>query len=134
MEPPRYAESVRPGKHSWRRWKATRKLSGWLYVTGITSNGGSVSYVGGDLFGGVYTLPSWSLHHRPYVLGQRDWWWRCLIRQFPRFTHRPGPEVQAFGGYCGTCDPWWCCGVPDDNHRADCPEYGEAALTDGGGV
>lgn len=62
-----------PHRWSWRRWKLTGKVAGFLYTSGITSSGGSVCASGGDPVGGwVYSLPSWrSLswrRRRPYLL------------------------------------------------------------------
>lgn len=121
-----------PGRRSWRRWRVTGKFSLWLYSMGISCGGGGMSMHGGDPYGPVYNLPplwSYGWKARPYLLGKPDWWWACLRRQFPRFTHRPGPEITALGRHCGTCDPWWCCGAPGWTHTDDCPEY--PALIDG---
>lgn len=105
----RDADRRRPALWSWHRWPVVGRVAGWLYVTGITSGGGSY---GSDDVGRLYTLPSWSslLHRRCYLLGLPMWWWECQRRQglTLRGRHRPA-EPFAFG-VCARCLPCHECG------------------------
>lgn len=119
-----------PGPRSWRRHHWVRRVSSWLYVSGITYSGGSsqmggiASYPGS---GWVYSLPRWSHvlprrggRLRPYVLGLPDWWWHCQLTQGRRLRDRHRPYPPAVLGICGRCAPWPCCGAPGWDHAENC--------------
>lgn len=102
-----------PGRHSWRRWRATRKLAGWLYASGITSSGGSASASGRDPYGWVYELPrlrSFRPGPRCYLLWISREERECFRAQvhFARRgsavpIHRPGAHQRY--GLCAICWP-----------------------------
>jgi hypothetical protein len=63
-----------PHRWSWRRWKLTSRFAGFLYVSGLSSSGGSSTSAGSDPVGGwIYSLPRWSSfsprRQRTYMLG-----------------------------------------------------------------
>lgn len=107
-----------PGRHNWQRWDLTHKLSSFLYVSGITSSGGSSSMDGGDPVGGwVYSLPGWSSlwsRRRPYFLGKPDWWWQCHKNQGWKLRGRHKPLRPWAFGVCAGCVPCPSCGANYD--------------------
>jgi len=99
----------------WRRWTITHRFATFLYASGITSNGGSVSW-GGEGHNACHTLPRLDLHARPYILGVSRDTWRCWLIGH----HRRGEEVGF--GLCGKCMPWPCCGATTYDHAPSCEE------------
>ena len=101
----------------WARWKATNRLGTFLYVSGITSGGGSTRWGGIEGHEACHRLPRFDLHSRPYVLWIGRGTWRCWLK----YHHRRGEEI-GFGDYCGKDIPWPCCGSVRYAHADDCPE------------
>lgn len=105
------------------RWRITFKLSMFLYVSGISSGGGGVSWHSGD--GPFYRLPPWSSvlpkrgHSlRPYVLWLPDWWWQCHWRQGWKLWRHHRPETPFTLGVCAACVP-----CPECDAHYDCECY-----------
>lgn len=98
---------------AWRRWRITGKVAGWLYVTGITSSGGSWQMGGGC--NGCRTMPKFNRHPRVYILGVSRDTWRCLLKG----RHRPGDPIGF--GYCAKCLPCPDCGSKTAGHHDGCP-------------
>ena len=120
----RDAAETFPGRRSWRRWKLTGRLADWLYVAGITSNGGGASWCGRDPIGGtIYDLPRlrsvWS-GRRCYVLGLPMWWWECQRHQGAKVRGRHRPARPFAFGLCARCVPCPDCGAPYDC-EPECP-------------
>lgn len=98
-----------------RRWKAWRvwwRLASRLYVLGITSSGGGVSY-GRCKFCGVtrqHTPPHWK-GRRSYILGKPREWWTCL-----RSGHRYSPMDGHTFALCTVCLPCPDCGSTAQDH------------------
>lgn len=123
-----------PGRRNWRRWRLTFRAALFLYVSGITYDGGSVSWSPLDPWGAQYELPKLSHvrrteYGRPYVLWMSREVRACLRTQLayarhghqpPAGWHRPGSA--DVHGLCGRCMPWHCCGSTDHGHADDCPE------------
>lgn len=98
---------------SWKSWRIWWSISSWLYVLGVTSTGGGVSF-GRCAFCGVtrqHRAPRWR-GRRTYILGKRREWWECLSR-----GHRHLPTGY---GLCSVCWPCPSCGSPDPEHVGDC--------------
>lgn len=126
-----------PGPRHWTRWKATRRLASFLYVTGITSSGGSTSWGGLDPYGARYELPRLAdvlpaKYGRPYILWMDRKFRDCArlqlayalrLRRPAGGWHRPGRSDVY--GICGRCAPWHCCGSTTHEHPVDCPEQGD---------
>lgn len=104
-----------PRRRSFRRWRITHRVYGWLYRSGITGSGGSTVMAGRDPHPGVYyTGPGWrSLRYRrPYILGLPRWWWECQLRhQRFRVRGRHWPEQPFAMGVCAACEPCPYCGA-----------------------
>lgn len=98
---------------NWRRWRLTHRLASRAYVLGIISGSGSRG-----------TGDGWELFYigwrgrRPYVLGlEREAWGHPW--HFIRHRHWP---LMVWGGICGKCAPWPCCGATGMDHADDCEE------------
>lgn len=96
----------------WRRWRITGKVAGWLYVTGLTSNGGGWQM--SAHCPGCYTMPKWNRNRRVYALGKRVDWWTCLIKRH----HLRGDEIGF--GLCAKCAPCPDCGSRTAEHEPTC--------------
>ena len=108
-------------RRSWRRWRITHWLIDKAYALGLISGAGFVSQPhdrGPQAAHGIYWRGS-----RPYVLFWPREKWVCLLR----YRHRPyWPDGRPiFGGRCGKCLPWPCCGSIDLHHVEGCPEAAE---------
>ena len=97
---------------AWRRWQITRKLATWLYVTGITSNGGGLRWGAGC--DGCQTMPTWTKTRRVYVLGVKMDTWRCILKMH----HWPGDPIGF--GMCSKCLPCPDCGSKTAGHDSGC--------------
>ena len=124
----REATATYPGRRNWRRWRMTQRVASFLYVTGITSSGGSSGGHGDDPIGGwIHTLPKFDLHHRrPYVLWKPAWWWQCHRRQGLTIRGRHKPLTPMGFGICAACLPCPTCGAPYECED-DCTEMIEVA-------
>lgn len=95
----------------WKSWRIWQRISSRLYVLGITSSGGGVSY-GRCEFCGIgrqHSAPHWR-GRRPYILGMKREVWYCLLRRGHRYRlHYPS-------GLCSICCPCPECGSTDQNH------------------
>ncbi|HUD17321.1 MAG TPA: hypothetical protein VMQ59_08655 [Acidimicrobiales bacterium] len=118
-----------PPRWHFSRWKLTGRVASFLYVSGITSCGGSVSWSGGGP--AVYKLPRWrdvlpyrlrwdlkrmglfkfGYHMRPYFLWKPDWWWQCHKAQGWRLWRHHNPEHPFMLGLCAACYPCPKCGA-----------------------
>jgi hypothetical protein len=116
-----------PPRWHYARWPVTGKVARFLYVSGITRSGGSITHSG--RVGTYYTLPRWrdilpkrrpplmgkpgGWYRRPYILWLPGWWWDCHKRQgWKLWTHhRPYPPAAL--GICGRCLPCPKCGSPE---------------------
>lgn len=97
---------------AWRRWRVTGRLAGFLYLSGITSGGGSWRMGGGC--DGCRTLPGFNRNRRVYVLWVKRDTWRCLLRG----RHTPGDPVGL--GFCSKCVPCPDCGSRTAGHETGC--------------
>lgn len=96
----------------WKSWRIWRRIASFLYVTGITPNGGSSSYGRCEFCGiGVqHRLPYRFRGSRPYVLWVRREIWSCLLKRHHRYRlHYPS-------GLCAICCPCPECGSTDQGH------------------
>ena len=97
----------------WKSWRVWSRLASRLYVLGVTSSGGGVSY-GNCEFCGIsrqHMAPRWR-GKRSYILGLRREAWCCL-----RHGHRHAPTSY---GLCAVCCPCPSCGSTDPEHSGDC--------------
>lgn len=104
----------------WKSWNIWSRISARLYVLGICSSGGGVSY-GRCQFCGIgrqHMAPRWR-GRRPYVLGVKREAWACLRR-----GHR---RSETDYGLCSTCLPCPSCGSPEPAHEGDCENARERA-------
>jgi hypothetical protein len=92
-----------------RRW--FERVVSRAYVLGIIS---ASCWRGGGY--GV-TWISWR-GKRPYVLGFKRIQWYA-IPHLLRYRHWP---LRVWGGMCGKCGPWQCCGAVGFDHAEGCPE------------
>lgn len=101
----------------WKSWQIWSRISGRLYVLGITSSGGG-TWFGRCEFCGLgrqHFAPTWK-GKRPYIFGLRRETWACLRR-----GHR---RSDTYYGLCSICCPCPSCGSTDPSHSGDC---GDAA-------
>lgn len=99
----------------WRRWAATKWLTGKVYTSGLAAHGGGWRWGGGH-DGCQDRLPGGWLRPRPYVLFVPSEVWRCWLIGH----HRRGEHVGF--GFCGKCVPWPCCGSQVAEHADGCAE------------
>jgi hypothetical protein len=103
-----------------KKWRVKSWISSQLYVSGLTSNGGSVAFTSEGITARLPRLRSVWHGARQYVLWRPVWWWECHIRQGWRLRGRHWPEEPFISYICAACLPCPECGA----HRScedDCP-------------
>lgn len=103
------------GLFGWRDWTLTHRVVSQMYVLGLISGSGAQGTGHGWRLTFVHFRGS-----RPYILGMQGFTWgRIPLWHRLRFGHWP---ETVWGGMCGVCAPWPCCGATGFDHEEGCTD------------